>query len=55
LVLSQKEMVISLAKNREIENAMTFLELNKHYLSENNLYDEAFDMIGYMKSRISSE
>ena len=55
LVLSKKEMVISLAKNREIENAVTFLELNKDHLTKNELYDEALDMIGYMKSRISSE
>ena len=55
LVLAQKEMVISLAKNREIDNALTFLELNKNDLANNDLYDEAYDMIGYMQSKISSE
>jgi hypothetical protein len=55
LVLAQKEMVISLAKNREIDNAVTFLELNKYHLAKNDLYDEAYDMIGYMQSKIASE
>ena len=48
-------MVISLAKNREIDNAVTFLELNKNHLAKNDLYDEAYDMIGYMQSKIASE
>ena len=55
LVFAQKEMVISLAKNREIDNAVTFLELNKDLLTKNDLYDEAYDMIGYMQSKIASE
>ena len=55
LVLAQKEMVICLAKNREIESALTFLELNKNHLAKNDLYDEAFDIIGYMQSKIASE
>ena len=55
LVLAQKEMVISLAKNREIDNAVTFLELNKNHLTKNDLYDEAYDMIEYMQSKIARE
>ncbi len=55
LVLSKKEMVISLAKNKEIESAATFLELNKSHLIKNDLYDEANDVIGYMKSRLLRE
>ena len=55
LVLAQKEMVISLAKNREIDNAVTFLELHKNHLTKNDLYDEAYNMIGYMQSKIASE
>ena len=55
LVLSQKEMVISLAKNKELDNAVSFLELNKSHLTKNDLYDEAFDVIAYMKSKLSSE
>ena len=55
LVLAQKEMVISLAKNREIDNALAFLELNKNHLAKHDLYDEAFDVIGHMQVRIASE
>ncbi len=55
LVLSKKEMVISLAKNKEIDEAITFLELNKKHLAKEDLYDEAFDMVGYIQSKISRE
>ena len=55
LVLAQKEMVISLAKNKEIDNAVIFLEQNKNDLTKNDLYDEAYDMIGHMQSKIANE
>ncbi len=53
--ISKKEMVLALAKNREIENASTFLESNKTLLVENNLYDEALEAIEDMSSRLSKE
>ena len=55
LSISKKEMVLALAKNREIENASTFLESNKTLLVENNLYDEASEAIEDMSSRLSKE
>ena len=55
LVLSQKEMVVSLAKNRELDNAVSLLELNKSHLTKNDLYNEAHDAIVYMKSKLSKE
>ena len=55
LAISKKEMVLALAKNREIENASTFLESNKTLLVENNLYDEALEAIEDMSSRLSKE
>ena len=55
LAISKKEMVLALAKNREIEDASTFLELNKTLLVENNLYDEASEAIEDMSSRLSKE
>ncbi len=55
LVLSKKEMVISLAKNKEIDKAITLLEINKIHLVQEDLYDEAFDMVGYMQSKISGD
>lgn len=55
LAISKKEMVLALAKNREIENASTFLESNKTLLVENNLYDEASEAIEDMSSRLSKE
>ena len=48
-------MVLALAKNREIENASTFLESNKTLLVENNLYDEASEAIEDISSRLSKE
>ena len=55
LVLAQKELIISLAKNREIDNALIFLELNKNHLANDDLYDEVFDMIENMQSKIANE
>ena len=55
LAISKIEMVLALAKNREIENASTFLESNKTLLVENNLYDEASEAIEDMSSRLSKE
>ena len=55
LVPSKKEMVLALAKNKEVTVATTFLESNKAFLIEQDLYLEAQDAIKQIKSKLSKE
>ena len=52
---SKKEMVLALAKNKEVTVATTFLESNKAFLIEQDLYREAQDAIKQIKSKLSKE
>ncbi len=52
---SKKEMVLALAKNKEVTVATTFLESNKAFLIEQDLYLEAQDAIKQIKSKLSKE
>ena len=55
LIWSQKEMIKALSKNREIDNAESFLLLNKEALLDENMYDEAKETIDSMKLLLSKE
>ncbi len=55
LVPSKKEMVLALAKNKEVDVAITFLELNKALLIEKDLYNEAQEAIDHINSKLSKE
>ena len=52
---SKKEMVIALAKNKEVDVATTFLESNKAFLIQQDLYREAQDAINQIISKLSKE
>lgn len=52
---SKKEMVLALAKNKEVDVATIFLESNKALLIEKNLYNEAQEEIKYIDSKLSKE
>ena len=48
-------MVLALAKNKEVDVAITFLELNKALLIEKDLYNEAQEAIDHINSKLSKE
>ena len=52
LAPSIKEMAIALAKNREFEDASSFLLSNKENLTENHLYDEANSAVDQIRSKL---
>ena len=52
LAPSIKEMAIALAKNREFEDASSFLLSNKKNLTENHLYDEANSAVDQIRSKL---
>ena len=52
---SKKEMVLALAKNKEVTVATTFLESNKAFLIQKDLYREAQDAINQIISKLSKE
>ena len=52
LAPSIKEMAIALAKNREFEDASSFLLSNKKNLAENHLYDEANSAVDQIRSKL---
>ena len=54
-VPSKKEMVLALAKNKEVDVATTFLESNKAFLIEKDLYNEAQEAIEHINSKLSKE
>ncbi len=55
LAEAQKEMIVALAKNREIENAISFLTINETSLSRNGLYNEMAEFIDDMKLKLQKE
>ena len=54
-LVPSKRMVLALAKNKEVDVAITFLELNKALLIEKDLYDEAQEAIDHINSKLSKE
>ena len=54
-VQSKKEMVLALAKNKEIDVATSFLESNKAILIEKDFYNGALEVIEHVKSKLSIE
>ena len=48
-------MIIALAKNREIENAISFLTINETTLSRNGFYNETVEFIDDMKLKLQKE
>ena len=55
LARAQKEMIIALAKNREIETAVSFLTINETSLSNNGFYNEVVEIIDNMKIKLEKE
>ena len=55
LAEAQKEMIVALAKNREIESAVSFLTINETSLSRNGFYNETVEFIDEMKSKLQKE